>query len=263
MRICANRTSPVDIWGMFRTDRPSRSLTALALCTGLLQLAGLGAAAAHRADGLPAAPEIAGPTAAPVDDLPSTAAAAEAVTVAAPPDTTPAPAAPAPPPPPPAPAPVSPPAPAPAPPPPPAPARTPEQRVQAAYEASVPAAWRNAIPVQLEIIEGRTSWADPSGTIMVSRAHVEGSEAALRATLAHELGHLIAFRYGSQAYNGAAPEGWPAYSDQPEEAWADCVSQAFTGVIDPSHGLPACSGASLSWTSDWVGQDPAGRTRTR
>ena len=37
-------------------------------------------------------------------------------------------------------------------------------------------------------------------------------------TIAHEFGHLIAYRYGSQAFNGAAPAGWPAYSGQPAEA---------------------------------------------
>ena len=42
---------------------------------------------------------------------------------------------------------------------------------------------------------------------------------------------LIAFKYGSQAFNGAAPEGWPAYSARPEEAWADCFAQATTGIV--------------------------------
>lgn len=240
---------------MLRTDRPARSLTVLVLCVGLLQVGGLTAAAARLGDDGSGTSRhrAAPPVTAAVDDLPSTAAAAQAVTVAEPPTTAPADVAPPP---------AAPPAPAP-PPPPPAPPVSQDQRVQEAFDASVPAAWRGAIPVQLQIIDGRTSWADPNGTIMVSAAHVDGSDAVLRATLAHEFGHLIAFRYGSQAYNGAAPEGWPAYSDQPQEAWADCVSQAFTGIVDPSHGLPACGGSSLSWTSQWVSQDPAGLARTR
>ena len=134
--------------------------------------------------------------------------------------------------------------------------------MQAAYESSVPAAWRSAIAVRFELIEGNTSWASHDGTIQIGTTHANGSEALLRATVAHEFGHLIAFRYGSQAFNGAAPEGWPAYSNRPEEAWADCVSRAFTGVNDPSHGLPACGGDSLSWTAGWVGAGPGAHPRT-
>jgi hypothetical protein len=130
-------------------------------------------------------------------------------------------------------------------------------RLHAAYQASVPGSWQSAIPVRLELVEGDTSWADPSGTIQVSAVHAEGSLANLQATLAHEFGHLIAFRYGSQSFNGAAPEGWPAYSSRAEEAWADCVSQAFTGIVAPSHGLAACSGASLDWAIGWLAQGPA------
>lgn len=120
----------------------------------------------------------------------------------------------------------------------------------------MPAAWRSAIPVRLELIGGNTSWADPAGSIQVSEAHANGSLGNLKATLAHEFGHLIAFRFGSQEYNGAAPSGWPAYSDRPEEAWADCVSQAFTGIVAPSHGLPACAGDSLDWTISWLSSRP-------
>lgn len=61
---------------------------------------------------------------------------------------------------------------------------------------------------------------------------------------------------GSQAFNGAAPEGWPAYSNRPEEGWADCVSRAFTGIVAPSHGLPDCSGGSLDWAATWLSRAP-------
>ena len=63
--------------------------------------------------------------------------------------------------------------------------------------------------------------------------------------LAHEFGHLIAFRYGSQAYVGAPPEGWPAPTHRPEEAWADCVQRAFTGRASASHDLATCDGERL------------------
>ncbi len=140
----------------------------------------------------------------------------------------------------------------------PAPKRSsdPAERVEAAYRASVPAAWRNAIDVTFELIDGNTSWAQHDGTIQIGSAHYNGTDAALKVTIAHEFGHLIAFRYGSQEFNGAAPTGWPSYSSRPEEAWGDCVARAFTGINDPSHGLPACAGNSLSWTADWVGAGP-------
>jgi hypothetical protein len=162
----------------------------------------------------------------------------------------------------PAPAAVTPPSPPPPPPPPPVPPADPAARVQAAFEASVPAAWRGAIEVHFQLIDGNTSWAAHDGTIQIGSTHANGSEALLRATVAHEFGHLVAFRYGSQAYNGAAPEGWPAYSNLPEEAWADCVSRAFSGVNDASHGLPDCTGDSLSWTANWLGAGPGAYART-
>ena len=116
--------------------------------------------------------------------------------------------------------------------------------------------WRDAIAVKLEVISGNVSWADPAGRILVSEAHANGPQARLTVLLAHEFGHLIAFRYGSREYNGAAPEGWPPYSDRPEEAWADCVATAFTGISAPHHGLPPCSGESLSWTQAWLAEGP-------
>jgi hypothetical protein len=142
------------------------------------------------------------------------------------------------------------------PPPPPRPAPSPAERVRAAFDSSVPATWKAAIAVRFEIIEGGTSWGFPDGLIQIGTYHANGSTARLRATVAHEFGHLIAFRYGSKAYNGAAPAGWPAYGSNPAEAWADCVSQAFTGVIDPSHGLPPCQGESLTWTQAWLAKGP-------
>lgn len=126
----------------------------------------------------------------------------------------------------------------------------------------MPVAWRSAIAVRLQVIGGSTSWAAHDGTISIGERIVTGSEALLRTTIAHELGHLIAFRYGSQAYNGAAPTGWPSYSEAPEEAWADCVSRAFTGVDDASHGLPSCRDRSLSWSADWLAQGPAAHPQT-
>ncbi|MGQ0830241.1 MAG: hypothetical protein ACT4OV_01025 [Microthrixaceae bacterium] len=245
---------------MARPDRISRPVRVLCLAILGLQLgaaaaiaetAGRSAAQSPAVDRVTAqalegaVAEVALPVAAPETTAPPTTVPAPPTTVAPAPAPRPAPA----------------PAPAPPPPPPPPPV-DPAVRVQAAYERSVPAAWRSAISVRFQLIEGNTSWAAHDGTIQIGSAHANGSDAALRATVAHEFGHLIAFRYGSQAFNGAAPEGWPAYSNRPEEAWADCVSRAFSGVNDPSHGLPPCAGSSLSWTSSWVGTGPGSHART-
>ena len=133
-----------------------------------------------------------------------------------------------------------------------APPADPHAQIEAAYASSVPAGWRDAFSVRFELIDGGTSWANTNGTITIGRRHLDRGDAVLRATVAHEFGHLIAFRHGSQDYLGAPPRGWPAYSSRPEEAWADCVSRAFTGLSLPSHGLPPCDGASLSWAADWL-----------
>ena len=134
------------------------------------------------------------------------------------------------------------------------------QQLIAPYQTSVPSVWRNAITVSFEIIPGDASYAWPSGRIQVSLTHALGGLPQLRTTLAHEFGHLIAYRYGSQARAGAPPSGWPYSGPQPNEAWADCVSQVFTGIADPSHGLSPCPGPSLAWASTWLAAGPGKRT---
>ena len=135
-------------------------------------------------------------------------------------------------------------------------------RVEAAFADAVPAAWRSAVPVRFELISGSTSWALSNGLMKISDHHATGDYTHLRVVLAHEFGHIVAFRWGTQAFLGAAPDGWPAFGPRPEEGWADCVAQAFTGVNDPSPGLPSCSGAALTWTADWLASGPSARTFT-
>lgn len=159
-----------------------------------------------------------------------------------------------------APAPTEPPAPAPAPAPQPAPARQPSDplaRAQQAMQESAPGNWLAAVPHRIKIIEGTTSYGSTDGTIYVSRFHAGGDWDHLRSVVAHEFGHLIAYAYGSQAYLGAPPTGWPdpGYG-RPEEEWADCVEYAFTAIADPAYGMPVCSGSTLSWTQDWLATHP-------
>lgn len=178
----------------------------------------------------------------------------------------------------PAPAPPAPSAPAPAPaaPPAPAPAPTPQQdpqpaaaeptgtdaeRIERGYTTAVPAAWRRAITASFEVIPGSTSWASSTGRISIAEDHMATSD-LLVDVIAHEFGHLIAFRYGSQEYAGAPPAGWPAPADRPEEAWADCVQRVFLGRSNPSHGLPPCEGEQLRAAQRWLDQGPDAHTRT-
>lgn len=132
-----------------------------------------------------------------------------------------------------------------------------------AFEAAVPASWRAAIEVRFEIIDGDQSWAHTHGLIEIAAAHADREPEVLADVVAHEFGHLVAFRYGTQAYLGAAPEGWPAPEELPQEAWADCVQRSFTGRANGSHGLAPCEGEQLQWASTWLAQGPDSHPRTR
>jgi hypothetical protein len=116
--------------------------------------------------------------------------------------------------------------------------------------------WRNAIPVRFGIIDGRTSWSRTGGAIEIGTYHADGSRSHLLTTVAHEFGHQVAFTYGTWEYLGAAPAGWPYAGPEAAEAWADCVALAFTGIVDPSHGLAPCPADSLQWTAAWLASGP-------
>lgn len=120
----------------------------------------------------------------------------------------------------------------------------------------MPAPWRAAIPARFEVIGGSTSWANSSGVIQISHAHATGDSTLLDVVIAHEFGHLVAFRYGTGAYPGAAPAGWPAATHNPAEHWADCVQQTWVGVAWPSHGLPPCGGDQLAWARQYLHAGP-------
>lgn len=259
-RVCAGATDSADMSDMSSSAPTARRF--LALTTWVLAVP-LGGTAVLATSDHPSEPVVsaAGPVADPrldqerrVPPAPSTTAAPTTTTTVAPTTT----AAPAPPPAPPTTSPTAPPAPpppTPAPAPAPAPAPTAVPSAEEVYRQVIPSAWRAVFSVRFEHIAGNTSWASSNGTIKIAERH-RANRSVLAVTIAHEFGHLIAWRYGTQAYNGAPPSGWPAYSQRPEEAWGDCVSQVFTGIIGPSHGLPPCGGSSLSWTHAWLGSGP-------
>ena len=135
-------------------------------------------------------------------------------------------------------------------------------RAVAALTQAVPGNWRGAVPVTVSIISGSTSLSYTDGRLEVGSAHASGDWVKLETIMAHEFGHHIAYRYGTQAELGAAPAGWPTSGNPAVERWADCVSQAFTGYPVGSHGQSPCDGPSQTWTTDWLGVGPAAHPRT-
>jgi hypothetical protein len=135
-------------------------------------------------------------------------------------------------------------------------------RAQAALDGAVPAVWRSVLAPRIEEIGGTTSWANTDGSLRFGSFHLGGPWQHLRTVMAHELGHLVAFRYGSQAFLGAAPAGFPYTGSHPEEMWADCVARTFTGNIDPSHGLTPCDGDALGFARAFLAGGPEAHRRT-
>lgn len=129
------------------------------------------------------------------------------------------------------------------------------------FRTAVPAAWAAAIVPTFEVIPGSVSWASSTGQISIAAQHLRSFD-LLADVVAHEFGHLIAFRYGSQAYAGAPPAGWPAPEVRPEETWADCVQRVFVGRSNPTHGLEPCEGAQLTSARAWLEQGPGAHPRT-
>lgn len=120
----------------------------------------------------------------------------------------------------------------------------------------VPAAWLAAVPVHIDVIPGKTSWSSFGGLIEVGDWQLTSSVGRAKFTLAHEWGHQLAWRFGTDVYNGAAPAGFPYVGPSPEEQWADCVAQAFLGLSYPSGGLGACPGDSLSFARTFLNAGP-------
>jgi hypothetical protein len=95
----------------------------------------------------------------------------------------------------------------------------------------------------LKVIAGSTSYASSRGEISIGSYHASGRWSHLESV--------------TGAYGGAPPAGWPdpGWGATAEE-WADCVSLAFTGIVDPSYGMPPCDGDSLSWTQSYLAAGP-------
>jgi hypothetical protein len=137
----------------------------------------------------------------------------------------------------------------------PSPAASPEYAMSIIQQV-IPAAWLAAVPVHIDVIAGKTSWSSWGGLIEVGDWQLMSTVGRARFTLAHEWGHQAAWRYGTDAFNGAAPAGFPYAGPMPEEQWADCVAQALLGTSYPSGGLGACPSAALTFTAAWLHAGP-------
>lgn len=131
--------------------------------------------------------------------------------------------------------------------------------LEGAFAEAVPAVWRNALPMYIDIIPGNTSWTDPRHGIHISERHANRSYGELLFTIAHEFGHQIAYIFGDVwNYGGAPPVGWPGNTSGDQETWADCVGQAFTGHRFGNR----CTSADLAFTQDWLSAGPYGHEIT-
>jgi len=139
----------------------------------------------------------------------------------------------------------------------------PRSRALAALSVSVPSAWAAAVPVHVTVVPGSTSQSSEGGVIRLGAGQLVGSWDHARFIATHEWGHQLAFLYGSQAFFGAPPDGFPYHGVHPEEVWADCVARGLTGVSWPTYGLyPQCDAGLAGWARVWLGAGPGARPRT-
>ncbi|MDP1821427.1 MAG: hypothetical protein Q8K58_16230 [Acidimicrobiales bacterium] len=134
----------------------------------------------------------------------------------------------------------------------------PQSYAQALLHEMVPARWLAVVPARISVIGGSTSWSHDDGTMDMALGHLADPDLA-RFTIAHEWAHLAAWKFGTNAYSGAPPAGFPYDGAMPEEMWADCIGIALSGVHQRSHGLPRCPGGALSFAGAWITAGPPGR----
>lgn len=123
----------------------------------------------------------------------------------------------------------------------------------------MPAVWRNRFPwVRFQMTDGNTR--TNASTYIWVNPEVLDPPALLGYALAHEFGHKIAYRFGTGAYFGAPPAGWPESGGDDSEAWADCVASAFGhgGVSAPHYPGSHCSGDRLAFARSFLAAGPPG-----
>jgi len=109
-----------------------------------------------------------------------------------------------------------------------------QARLRWAVEAAIPRQWRESVPVVWSVAEmggGQLALAYYDGRIVLSPRLMARSAEEVLFTVAHEMGHQIAYALVSPRA-GMPPQGFvdiaPPYNDV-REGWADCVARAWTG----------------------------------
>lgn len=121
--------------------------------------------------------------------------------------------------------------------------------------AEVPSDWLAALPVDITLIPGRTNYA-LRGQLQLATRSLRGRNAVFLTV--HEWGHEVAYQYGTQAFSGAPPTGFPYAGPHPEEVFADCVANALTGATLATGGaFPFCSPDQSAWAGGWLATGPA------
>jgi hypothetical protein len=110
----------------------------------------------------------------------------------------------------------------------------PEARLKWAVETAVPVEWRESVGVVWtvgQVTRGHLALSYLDGRTILSPRLMARSAEEVLATVAHEMGHQIAFALVSPVV-GMPPDSFvniaPPYADV-REGWADCVARVWTG----------------------------------
>jgi hypothetical protein len=109
-----------------------------------------------------------------------------------------------------------------------------QARLKWAVETAIPTEWRESVSVVWtvgEVSRGHLALSYLDGRTILSPRLMSRSSEEVLATVAHEMGHQIAFALVSPVV-GMPPDAFidiaPPYTDV-REGWADCVARVWTG----------------------------------
>jgi hypothetical protein len=137
-----------------------------------------------------------------------------------------------------------------------------QARLKWAVETGIPREWRESVRVVWTVGNtgrGHLALSYLDGRTIVSPRLMTRSAEEVVATVAHEMGHQIAFALVSPVI-GMPPQGFmdiaPSYSDI-REGWADCVARVWTGsTLRTLSESGPCSPETAAYVSSLL-HDPA------
>jgi len=135
-------------------------------------------------------------------------------------------------------------------------------RLRWAVETAIPRQWRESVPVVWSVAEvgdGQLALAYYDGRIILSPRLMSRSAEEVLFTVAHEMGHQIAYALISPRA-GMPPQGFvdiaPPYNDV-REGWADCVARAWTGSRLRTLSEPSPCNTEMALYVEGLLADPA------